>query len=323
MILPAFRLHRPATVDEAVRLAHDLGPGADFLGGGTDLLQNYKNRLNAKPHVIALDAVEELRGVCGGRIGAMERLSSLERDPGLRRSVPALAEAAAKVASPVIRHAATIGGNLLADHRCFWFNQTLEWRRAGTPCMKAEGDECLVVPGTETCYAAYSGDLAPLLMVLGASLEIASASGRRTVPLSDFFQGDGISGNVLRTGELLTAVLIPEEAAGLRAGYRKLRPREAMDYPEMGVAAAVRFGSHGALREFRVATTALDVVPQFVDYSAETKGRPLAEVLDDVAGKVQAGANPRRNTTMPVAYRKRMAGVYLRRLLEDLARGSV
>ena len=106
--------------------------------------------------------------------------------------------------------------------------------------MKAESDVCLVVPQKEVCYAAYSGDLAPILMVLGAAVSLASGRGRRRVALTDFYRGDGIEKNVLEPGEIVTAIELPEPANGLRAGYRKLRIRDTIDYPEMGVAAALR-----------------------------------------------------------------------------------
>jgi 4-hydroxybenzoyl-CoA reductase subunit beta len=323
MILAPFELHRPESLDEALKLAAGLGAGADFIAGGTDLLQNYKNRIHPKPHLIALERVPELRGIDAERIGAGERLADVAAHPVMQERFPGLCDAVRHVASPLIRNSGTIGGNLLVETRCFWFNQTPFWRSTKGSCMKAESDECLVIPQKETCYAAYSGDLAPVLMVLDASVELASPDGSRRVPLTEFYRGDGITKNVLRKDEILVAVHVPREAAGLRAGYRKLRIRDTLDYPEMGVAAAVDLDRDGAVRLLRCATTAVDVVPQHRDFSAEHAGRRLTDVIDPVAAEMEAMASPKKNTSMPVGYRKKMVRVYLRRLLRDLLDGKM
>jgi 4-hydroxybenzoyl-CoA reductase subunit beta len=309
-------------VEEALAVSAEVGvENRDWIAGGTDLLQNYKNRLNAKEHLVSLDAVEELRGISADRIGAMERLADVSASALVRERWPGLAEAVTHVASPLIRNSGTIGGNLLVETRCYYFNQTPFWRETKGSCMKAESDECLVVPQKETCWAAYSGDLAPLLGVLGASVELASRAGRREVPLAEFYRPDGIAKNVLEPGELIVSVRIPQEAASLRAGYRKLRMRDTLDYPEMGCAAALRLDGEGLIELLRVATTAVDVVPHFADFTAEHAGRPLADVAPVVAAAMEERAAPKKNTAMPVGYRKKMVRVFLGRLLADLAAG--
>jgi 4-hydroxybenzoyl-CoA reductase subunit beta len=321
MILAPFELHRPERLDDAVRLAAAHGADADFISGGTDLLQNYKNRIHPKPHLIALGGVPELRGVEAGRIGAAETLAAVAASPLVQEHYPGLCEAIRVVASPLIRNTGTIGGNLLVETRCYYFNQTAFWRATKGSCMKAESDSCLVVPQKEICYAAYSGDLAPILMVLGASIELASAGARRTVALRDFYRGDGILKNVLARGEVLVAVRLPEEASTLRAGYRKLRVRDTLDYPEMGAAAAMSLDGSGRVQLLRCATTAVDVVPHYRDFTATHAGKRIADVIDPVAAEMEELAAPKKNTSMPVGYRKKMVRVYLRRLLMDLVEG--
>lgn len=321
MILAPFSLHTPESLEEALGLGAEYGPDADFIAGGTDMLQNYKNRLNAKPHLVSLDRVSEMHGVTGDRIGAMERLTSLSESAVVRERWPGLAEAITHIASPLIRNQATIGGNLLVETRCYFFNQTPFWRETKGSCMKAESDDCLVIPQKEICYAAYSGDLAPLLGCLGAVLELASPQGRRDVPVTDFYRPDGIVKNVLQTGEIIVSVKIPEESSGLAAGYRKLRTRDTLDYPEMGCAAALRLDDQGRVTELRAATTAVDVVPQFVDFTEQYAGQPIADVIEAVAIEMERRASPKKNTAMPVGYRKKMVRVFLRRLLDDLADG--
>ena len=318
MILAPFELHRPESLDDALRLAAELRGSFDWIGGGTDLLQNYKNRLRAKPHLVALDRLPELRGIRGDRIGAMERLADVAVHPIVVERWPGLAEAVTHVASPLVRNSATIGGNLLVETRCFYFNQTFFWRTTKGSCMKAESDVCLVLPQKEICYAAYSGDLAPVLGVLDASIQLAGPDGRREIPLRDFYAGDGIQRNVLAPGEILVSIRLPEEAATLRTGYRKLRARDTLDYPEMGVAAAMRLTSGDRVEVLRAATTAVDTVPHFVDFSAQYRGRPIQDVAAAVADEMMERAKPKKNTSMPVGYRKKMVRVFLMRLLDDL-----
>ena len=321
MILAPFELHRPETLQEALGLAGSLAGRFDYLAGGTDLLQNYKNRIHPQPNIVALDRVAELRGISGHRIGAMERLADVAGSPVARERWPGLAEAITHVASPLVRVSGTLGGNLLVETRCTYFNQTRFWRTTKGSCMKAESDVCLVVPQQETCYAAYSGDLAPLLGVLDAVVELAGPGGRRDVPVTAFYRGDGIRKNVLQPGELVVAVRVPEASAALRAGYRKLRARDTLDYPEMGAAAAIRLDARGRVETLRAATTAVDTVPHFEDFSGPYSGRPLDEVIDAVAEHMRERAKPKKNTSMPVGYRKKMVAVFLQRLLADLRDG--
>ena len=148
MILPPFEYHRPETVEEALKIAGQCNGDFDYIAGGSDLLQNYKNRLNPRGNVISLTGIEEMQGASSSRLGGLTLLADLERNGSPH---PALRTAASLVASPLVRQQATVGGNLLVETRCFYFNQTEFWRRSMGYCMKAEGDVCLVVPQKERC----------------------------------------------------------------------------------------------------------------------------------------------------------------------------
>jgi 4-hydroxybenzoyl-CoA reductase subunit beta len=321
MILPPFELHQPRSIGDAVALLGRFGPAADVVAGGSDLLPNYKQRLNAKPHVVSLEHIPELRLLTPERLGAMARLGDIARDPGLRRTLPVIAETAAQVASPLIIEQATIGGNVLLDTRCFYFNQSLFWRESKGYCLKAEGDVCLVVPQKEVCYATNSSDLAPVLMTLGAELHLASSAGERVVPLRDFYRHDGIARHVRRADELLTFIDIPPAARRLAATYMKLRIRDAIDFPAMGAAVALRRDGRGRLAELHIAIGAVDTTPrQFPELTAGFIGRELDEpTIGEIANQVMARVKPYNNVPLSPAYRKRMVGVYLRRLLTALA----
>lgn len=322
MHLDPFELHRPTTVVETMALAGRLAGAFDYLAGGTDLLPNYKMHLNLRPHLIALEDVEELRGLGPTRMGAMARLADVEAHAGIARDLPAVFQAAREIATPLVRASGTIGGNLLLETRCFFFNQTLPWRESLGYCLKADGDQCHVVPQKVKCYATFSGDLAPALMVLGAEVEVAGASGRRRFPLASLYDaaGDGIRRTHLAPGELLVAVHLPTGSATLRSAYRKLRMRPSFDFPELGIGASARFEGD-QVTEVHLSAGGLETSPLMLDpLASELIGRSITpERAASVGERVRAKVRPVHNTSMAPDYRKRMAGVFVKRALLDLA----
>lgn len=321
MHLDPFELHRPESLEETVRLARELGSGFDYLAGGTDLLPNYKMHLNVRPHLIALDRVPELQGCSLDRIGAMTRLADLDADPAIAAHYPALSQAVHGVATPLVRASGTVGGNLLVETRCFFFNQSLFWRASLGYCLKADGDRCHVVPQKEKCYATFSGDLAPALEVLGASIEVAGPDGARGLPLEQLYDeaGDGIRRHRLRPGELIVAVRLPPEARRRRSTYLKLRARPSFDFPELGVAVALaRDGDRLAFLD--VAIGGLETYPRRFPALTESfiGGNLSADRITELARSVQSSVRPVHNTAYPADYRKRMTGVFVRRALTRL-----
>ncbi len=319
MILPTFELHQPADLASAVAMVGTHRANCDILAGGSDLLPNYKQRLNAKPHVVSLEHVSELRECTTTRLGAMVRLADIVRHSEITAKLPVLARAAAQVASPLILEQATIGGNLMLDTRCFYFNQSLFWRESKGYCLKAEGDVCLVVPQKEVCYATNSSDLAPVLTALGATLQLAGEDGVRQVSLRDFYRHDGIARFDRRPGEILAYIDIPESAQSLRADYRKLRIRDAIDFPAAGCAVALRT-QRGLLEELHVTIGAVDTTPRSFDLlCADFVGRPLdAVTAQEVAALVTNRVKPYNNVPLSPTYRKQMVGVMLKRMLIEL-----
>lgn len=321
MILPSFELHEPSTVEEALSIASEVQGDFDFLAGGTDLLPNYKQRLNPHKHVIFLGGIEELHAISGSQIGALATLSQIEAHPVVAEHYPGLVEAAALVASPLIRNSATLGGNILLDTRCYYFNQSHFWRESKGYCLKADGDVCLVVPQKEICYATYSGDTAPVLMCYGADVGLAGPEGRRRVPMRDFFRHDGIARFVKKRSEILTDVRFPDDAPSLRAGYEKLRIRDTIDFPLVGVAVGLRLSDDGALADLSVVVNATNTTPLLMDaVTREFIGQPLSqETAAAVAAQVKARTTPYRNVWLSPQYRKEMVGVLTERLLMRLA----
>ena len=199
-------------VEEAIaaRLKH---PGSRFLAGGTDLLVNMRRGIGSPDLLVDLSGIDELSeikiGERGVTIGAGVTIAALARDPVIAGRYRALAQAAAAIAGPGHRVMATVGGNLCLDTRCIYYNQSEWWRSANAYCLKNRGDTCHVAPQGQRCHAAFSGDLAPALLALGAEVDIAGAQGRRRIPLSELYVEDGKAHLALAAGELVVAVHLP------------------------------------------------------------------------------------------------------------------
>ena len=319
LLLPPFELHEPRTVQEAARLKAEL-PDSDFVAGGTDLLPNYKWGVNTRKNVISLARIPELRELTAERLGALVTLTQVEKSGVLAQKLPVLPETARQIATPLLRNSATLGGNLMLENRCFFFNQTYLWRSSIDFCLKADGDRCHVVPQKEKCYATFSADLPAAFMVLGATMDLVSAGGHRTLSFPDVYNGpDGIRRLSKHPEEMVTGVTIPKDAQKWRATYKKLRLRDTFDFPELGVAAALRMDG-GNVAGFRLVANALETVPVVLDdLGGPLLGNPLTEEgVVDVAKKAEQRVRPVKNTNLPPSYRKAMTRVYVERALREL-----
>ena len=320
--MPEFRLLRPTGVDEAVALAA-ADAGARYLSGGTDMVVNVRRGIERPTALIDLTAIEELKDIgADGRdfsIGAGVVLGDLAENATLRRDFAAVAEAALAVAGPTHREYGTLGGNLCLDTRCLFYNQSEWWRGANDYCLKNRGEICHVAPKGTFCFAAFSGDVAPALLVLAAQVEIAGPSGRRRMPLAELYNDDGMDHLALRAGELLVAVRLPGAAAGVPSAYAKARVRGAIDFPLAGAAVALTMNG-SAVEDLRVGLTALGPRPFLVADTGRFAGAPLdTAALDALRDMVRAQAQPMRTTTVAPWYRRRVAGNLARRLAAGLA----
>jgi 4-hydroxybenzoyl-CoA reductase subunit beta len=328
--LPELRLFRPRTIDE-VLAARAADGASQLLGGGTDLVVNIRRGIVAPTTLVDLTGVAELRTIAadeeGLEIGAGATLAELAAHPEVRRHYAVVAEAAGSIAGPTQREMGTVGGNLCLDTRCIYYNQSEWWRQANDHCLKTTGTVCHVAPKSRgVCFATFSGDLAPALMVLGAEVEIASPAGRRRLALPDLYIGrarhDGSSGDgkrylALAPEEMVVAVRA-RPAPDLRSGYDKLRIRRSIEYPVAGVAVALR-REGAALAELHVAVTGTNPRPVLLEGTAGLCGGPLEEgVFAGLDGLARDQVMAMKTTFTPGHYRRRVAGVLAARLLRRL-----
>lgn len=268
MSLPEFQLLHPRTIQEAVKLLEQHAPDVQIIAGGTDLIPSMKQRLFTPKYVMDIRGIDQMRGIravpgAGVEIGALTTMSSIEDSGFLQHNYSVLHHAAVTVASPVLRNMGTIGGNLCLDTRCLWYNQSLQWRKSCGFCLKEDGHECHVAPGSDVCWAVFSGDTAPALLCLNAEVEIAGPSGFRRVPIAQFYGNDGIAHVRMQRYEMLTRVLLPEASSGWKGDYQKLRVRGSIDYPLAGIAVALKL-NRGVVEQARVAITGVNPAPLLV-----------------------------------------------------------
>ncbi|HWP42845.1 MAG TPA: FAD binding domain-containing protein, partial [Blastocatellia bacterium] len=227
--MPKFSYRVPKRVSDAVKMMADAGPDAMFVAGGTDLYPNMKRRQQTPKTVISVTRLRELHNIEGDAtkgmaIGGAITLTEICNNPVIRRYYPVVAEAASLISTPLLRNMGTIGGNLLLDTRCNYYDQNYEWRKAINFCMKKDGNICWVAPSSPRCWAVQSSDLAPVMLALGARVRLASLGGERTIPASELYNNDGIRYLNKRPDELLVDIHLPP-ANGTRAVYKKLRRR--------------------------------------------------------------------------------------------------
>lgn len=341
--LPAFQLHTPETVDQALHLAATM-EGARFIAGGTDLLPNLKHEMIEAAHVISLAGIDELKGICvaddGGLvIGPMTPLSTVSSNADVARIAPALSQAAGLVAGPQHRNQGTLGGNVMLDTRCQWINQSYFWREALGFCLKKDGALCHVIEGGKRCVAAVSNDTIAPLFTLDAQLSFAfamkgpgadSAGGstaqRKDLPVEDLFKADGAYNKKVGLHELLTAIRIPATPANHRGTYQKLRLRNSIDFPQLGVAARLDFDDAGVVTFADLVLIALAARPSRVKQASELLVglKPGTDAwqtaMDELLMRASRSCRPLPNIPGDTDWRERMVPVYIKRAFAALTK---
>src|SRR5689334_15110405 len=264
--LPWFEYRAPRSVADAAKILAGEGPRAMLIAGGTDLVPNMKRRHQSPSVLVSLNGIGELRKA-NGSFGARLTLAELAQG---EKTPAALRHAAIQVATPHIRHMATLGGNLCLDTRCTYYNQTYEWRKAIDFCLKKDGKTCWVATASKRCVAVSSTDTAPALIALNASVKLVSEKGEREIPVEALYRNDGIDYLSRRPDEILTEVRCP---SGWKSTYWKLRRRGSFDFPILGVAAALRLEGDLVV-DARMALGAVASRPFLVEKAGEfLKGR--------------------------------------------------
>jgi len=324
MSLPAFEVIRPQTLDDAIEALGRYGEDAQMIAGGTDLIPSMKQGLFAPRVLLDLKSVRELDFISydaerGLEIGALARITAVVQSDVIARHFPVLHEAAKTIASPLLRNMGTLGGNLCLDTRCLYYNQSSFFRESLGYCIKKDGSVCHVAPGGRKCWAVFSGDTAPALLALDATIQLASPRGRRELSMTEFYVNDGIARMAKARDEIVTGVRVPASSAGWSGTYKKLRIRQSIDYPLAGVAVAMLKDDEGRCAEARVAVTAVNPAPQMVKAAELLRGRRHdRDLIEEVARDAIRTGKPLRTSASTPEYRRQMIRVFIRRALDEV-----
>jgi 4-hydroxybenzoyl-CoA reductase subunit beta len=302
----------------------DAGPSGQFVAGGTDLYPNMKRRQQTPRTVISVTRLRELNRITGDGesgvvIGASVSLTDVCEHPIINRDYPFVAQAARTISTPILRNMGTIGGNLLLDTRCNYYDQNYEWRKGINFCLKKDGDVCWVAPGSSKCWAVQSADLVPLMVAVGARVRLVSTLGERMVDAAGLYNDDGIAYLHKRPDELLVDIHLPP-VKGWRATYKKLRRRGAFDFPVLGVAARLDLDQDGTVTNAKLILGGIAPAPVEVkNAQAALIGQTLNdETMRAAAEACYLKARPLDNTDFVMNWRKQMARPYVMRALEEL-----
>ena len=214
----------------------------------------------------------------------------------------------------------TQGGNILLDTRCLFYNQTLEWRKALGYCLKAGGDWCHVMGTPKACVAAQSSDTVPMLTALGASVAWISPDGAGTTPLAEMFGKDGRFDQIhqIPHTSLITGVSIPAPKEGHRSLYRKVRSRQAVDYPQVSIGIVATLAGR-TLSALSIVVGAVLPQPKIIALDS-IFGEELTPALAASIGEsVYKQVRPQTSVHGSPEWRRQMARVEVRRALESIA----
>jgi 4-hydroxybenzoyl-CoA reductase subunit beta len=307
MILPKFDYKKAEDIAQAIALYEGVKGRACYLAGGTDLVPLVKLRLSTPKAMIDLKGIEQLNTISrkGNSliVGANVTLFALKNHAAVKDYFPALYESLDATSCETLQMRGTIGGNLLQNTRCLLYNKSLEWRTARGFCYKMGGATCNVVPNVAACFSNYCSDNALSLLSLGASLKLAGPEGERKIKLDKLFSRDGRNPFTLKPGEILTEIHIPLKRS--TGAYEKLRVRNAIDYPLLGVAVSLTQGKG------RVCVGGIGPAPLVYDLK-DVAGA----ALKDIARQARQEAKPVANATLSAGYRKKMVQVLTERAVK-------
>lgn len=320
-----FEYLQPKSLQEASTWAGSNRKEALLYAGGTDLLGLMKDVIITPKKVINLKSIKGLNKIIytpgkGLQIGALTTISSIAEHPLINEKYPVLAQAAHAVASPQLRNMGTIGGNICQRPRCWYF-------RGDFPCLRKGGDVCYAVDGQnkyhciiggDSCYIVHPSDAAVALLALDAKLSIFSGEKSHSVSLSDFFvlpEQDLQRENILKPGEIVTEIQVPDLPKNSKSGYLKFKERGAWDFAVVSVATVIQRNG-AAIKSGRIVLGGVAPIPWFdQQISSRLVGLPLSEKnLTQVANEALPAAEPLNQNE----YKLPLARNLIKRLLKKL-----
>lgn len=313
MIATQFQYRNAKDIQEAVQLYLEYQSEAVYLSGGTDLVPRIKLGLEKPKALIDLKRIQSLTTIDDQgewiRIGSLVRIFNLKHHSLVTTYLPALGASLEATSCEALQMRATIGGNLLQDTRCLFYNQSAFWRKSKGFCLKMGGESCNAVRGAKVCFANYCSDNAPVLCTLCAEIELSGPGGERRLELEKLYTGKADQPFDLQPGEILTAILVPKKKSS--GGYEKLRLRGAIDYPLLGLAFSSVQGTG------RLAVGGVGAKPYLMELS-----QPWQDAIGETVKAGLKGVKLAGNTILDPDYRKRMIPVLAGKLVKKVMEGA-
>lgn len=303
-MMPSFELYQPDSIDNALDLMERFGEEGWPVAGGMDSYDWFKDRIKRPKAVIDLNGIAELHGIKetpdGLEIGPLTKLSEVINNDVIKSKYGLLAHAAHRVASPQIRNMGTIGGNICQNARCWYFRFGLDcYRQGGNTCFAdtpqgMNREHCLFE--ANRCVAVTQSDTATAVLALDASMVIKNKSGEKTVKADDFFIGPNVDITrltIVKPGDLLTSIRIPNTWAGAKFYFEKVADRNVWDFALVNISAALKV-SGGKIEDSRIVCGGVSARPRRLTSVEDIiKGSPQNEDTADLAGKsASRGATP-------------------------------
>ncbi len=284
-----FKIAEPKTADEVAALLAEATEPVALMAGGTDILDELKSGVATAALVVDLEKVAGMRGIArekdGLRIGAMTRVVELAEDAAVAADYPGLRQAALALATPQLRNAGTVGGNLCQRPRCWYYRdpQVVCRKKGGFNCYAFQGrNKYHAIFGGTSCFIVFPSDLAPALISLGARATIGTAKGDKVVPLEEFYvppDVDVTRETALAKGEFLKSVWVPAPKPGQKSAYVKLKERGTWDFALVSAAAA-GVVEGGTLKDISIVLGGVAPVPWRLRKAEDAlRGKPVTEAL--------------------------------------------
>lgn len=329
--LPEFDYIEPGNLEEALKVLADYGTQCKILAGGTDLLVRMKQRLILPDRLVSLKKLHELDTIQRNKdsviIGARTCLHDICRSTLIQKEFNALHQAVDAVGAPSIQHyTGTIGGNILQDTRCLFYNQSVFWRSGKHPCHKAGGQTCYARDASDRCHGTYQSDGGTALVALDARITLKKNGAQRTLPLIDLFTSIGDAPFAMEAGELLTEIEIPIGPSGTGSAYQRLAYRSAIDYPIVCAGVLIQC-TQNLISRARIVVGAVGRAPLYLSNPSQAL---VGMKIDDaqalkaaaMASMNAASAFAVNNVGASVEYRTQMIAVIVERALYNAAQNA-
>jgi xanthine dehydrogenase YagS FAD-binding subunit len=312
-----FNFIRARDTDEAIRVAHT-SPAAKFIAGGTNLVDLMKMGVEQPSQLVDITPLElqKIETLADGtiRIGAMVRNSDLAYHAIIAEKYPVLSQALLSGASPQLRNMATVGGNLLQRTRCPYFYDVVfacnkRVPNAGCSAMDGYNRSHAVLGTSDQCIATHPSDMCVAMAVLDAIVQVQGPAGSRAIPILDFHLLPGNTPekeNVLRPGDLITAVDLPPISFSRKSHYLKVRDRASYEFALASAAVALDI-QNGIVLEARIALGGVGTKPwRAMDAEKSLKGISAGEEAYRKAAEVALqGARPHKFNQFKIELVKR------------------